>query len=516
MFNRLNVFKDELVIKSWNGGKGILHYCFVKNSLVVGLCCVFVMTSMGTSVHVPLRIPVPLAAQGAWLYVGGSESGNYGAIQSALDVARDGDGVFVYAGVYRESQVLVTSLILAGEDQRSMVVDVHRRGTPLMVQADQCVIPVFTVTNCSILHEGYASLLMVLACEATQVYDNSFLQVEDDVFNRRGGVLIRKGSSNEIVDNNFWCVSVQYFTVAITLYGGCQENRIHHNTFEGWYFRVEESYECTAHTIDMCMIQNNRIGVSVFGEYERILNTTFTSNDHQTIAIMGGEYIIFGNKLLDNGSGLANQSEGGPGVFVNRSGHLTIQRNSIIRSGGPALYLYRSYNNIITENNFIENGAERLLNAYMYTHLQDLFKHNTWSLNYWSDTVRLVTGWQLIPTGLQILAYFDYVLTVPFVTFDKTPTAAPCDLTENVIKKMNSGLRCMKPNDLIECLWVMDAEHQKIYRGGTGMIPFTAGVSCPVREFCIHDVVINNGGMGGNLGGAPSNSCYQRQCYNLA
>ncbi len=60
-----------------------------------------------------------------WLYVGGSNPGNYTTIQAAVDAATDGDTVFVYddSAPYREPVLVNHSITLLGEQRQTTILN---------------------------------------------------------------------------------------------------------------------------------------------------------------------------------------------------------------------------------------------------------------------------------------------------------------------------------------------------------------------------------------------------------
>ncbi len=82
-------------------------------------------------------------------YVGGSGPGNYTRIQQAVDIAKDGDTIFVYSGVYNENVFVNKALKILGEDKNHTFI----RGTfaspyiTLYLRADNITIRGFTISG---------------------------------------------------------------------------------------------------------------------------------------------------------------------------------------------------------------------------------------------------------------------------------------------------------------------------------------------------------------------------------
>jgi len=109
--------------------------------IVIGVITITFLSSLffvGSSVAV---------AEDTVFYVGGSGMGNYSSIQDALDLASDGDTVFVYPGVYNENIFINTSLHLIGDDAETTIVDGQGLGNVLSVYASSVSIDSLTVQH---------------------------------------------------------------------------------------------------------------------------------------------------------------------------------------------------------------------------------------------------------------------------------------------------------------------------------------------------------------------------------
>jgi len=84
---------------------------------------------------------------GITLYVGGSGTGNYTTIQSAIDNANSGDTVYVYNGIYYENVVVDKTINLTGEDRNTTIIDGGGSVDVVYVNADDVNVQGFKILN---------------------------------------------------------------------------------------------------------------------------------------------------------------------------------------------------------------------------------------------------------------------------------------------------------------------------------------------------------------------------------
>jgi parallel beta-helix repeat protein len=85
-------------------------------------------------------------SEGGWLYVGGSEPGNYTSIQDALDNASAGDTIFVYSGLYG-SILINKSITLIGENKATTILNGTVGSRLIFIKADNVIIKDFTIQH---------------------------------------------------------------------------------------------------------------------------------------------------------------------------------------------------------------------------------------------------------------------------------------------------------------------------------------------------------------------------------
>jgi nitrous oxidase accessory protein NosD len=98
----------------------------MKKNLTIGIVFLCLGASIVSAINVDVSSnPQPLGR--GWLYVGGSGSGNYTTIQSAIDATIPGDTIFVYNGTYNENVVVIqkNNITLQGEDKQTTIINAN-------------------------------------------------------------------------------------------------------------------------------------------------------------------------------------------------------------------------------------------------------------------------------------------------------------------------------------------------------------------------------------------------------
>ena len=101
-----------MMIKKW-----------IMKGFLVGFILILAGATIIPSIALNIEKSFIIKSMGNWLYVGGSGSGNYSTIQSAINASTDGDTIFVYNKIYFERIRIDKDINLFGEDNKKTIID---------------------------------------------------------------------------------------------------------------------------------------------------------------------------------------------------------------------------------------------------------------------------------------------------------------------------------------------------------------------------------------------------------
>ena len=125
-----------------------------------------------------------------FLYVGGSEDGNYSSVQDAIDNASDGDIIYVFKGKYYENITVNKSITLIGENKNNTIIEGY-----IIISVNRVKISGFIVNN------SYDTELSI--GNGIEVLSNYSIITNNIISNNNNGIYIPGFSNNLFYHNNF-------------------------------------------------------------------------------------------------------------------------------------------------------------------------------------------------------------------------------------------------------------------------------------------------------------------------
>ncbi|MCJ7571542.1 MAG: hypothetical protein MUO82_06670, partial [Candidatus Thermoplasmatota archaeon] len=181
----------------------------MKKRIEILLVCMMLVTSL--FVVFPIET---VKAEGNVLYVGGIGPGNYTIIQSAIDIANNGDTVFVFSGTYYENVHIYKTLNLIGENKDSTIIDGRDITNSVNITANGVNIQGFT------MQEGFYGIILS---------KNDTLS-DCKISNNWGGIGIGSFSVSSVGNNVIQNCEISHNTLGMHIVNSANNN-INGNTF---------------------------------------------------------------------------------------------------------------------------------------------------------------------------------------------------------------------------------------------------------------------------------------------
>jgi nitrous oxidase accessory protein len=272
--------------------------------------------------------------------------GNINTVQEALQIAVDGDTIFVEPGHYHERNLVIEKQVrLIGIDHP--ILDGDHKYEIISVKADNVLIEGFKV-----MHSGVSSI-------------EDFAGIK--IYNRRN-VTVR----NNILEDNFFGIYAQHGTSCtisnnkLTAYG--VEEQQSGNGIHCW---KSDSMFIIANTIN-----GHRDGIY----FEFVTNSVIWRNISQNNLRYGLHFMFSNNDAYYSNVFAGN----GAGVAVMFSKEVTMENNYFEENWGDGSYglLLKEISNSSIENNrFVRNTTGIFMEGVSRVHLEkNVFKNNGWAM----------------------------------------------------------------------------------------------------------------------------------------
>jgi parallel beta-helix repeat protein len=127
-----------------------------------------------------------------FIYVDDTSEAEYRSIQDAINIANDGDSIYVNEGIYFENIEIDKSIFLIGENKNNTIIDGNGTGDVIYITQPGVEISGFTIQNSGF--SGRDSGIKILA-------DNVYIS-NNNIMNNTIGIFIRFSQNCYILSNN--------------------------------------------------------------------------------------------------------------------------------------------------------------------------------------------------------------------------------------------------------------------------------------------------------------------------
>lgn len=331
--------------------------------------------------------------EGPWL---GTKDQPYCYLDDALDVAENGNTIFVCNGTYYGKFRVNKSIILQGEDNRNTFL------------WEECFYVVYVYSN-DVEISGFTilgnySTQSGICLEATNGHIIKNVSIHDNriIHNRAGIQSIRDAVSNiqiydnEIIGNNYGIYLkegnlIRIFRNSISgnrndgIYISGENNEIKENliSYNNENGIRHDGNNITIHQNEI--LGNEQDGIQCSSSFNGTISNNLISDNYHGICFLKnsmGNSIVTRNYLITNQIGLlADKTDSDLDIFRNE-----ISRNEIF-----GLVIFKKINGEIKENNFIDNGKDNLkcLLPLIKRHALFIgifrFSQSPFDSNYWDN-----------------------------------------------------------------------------------------------------------------------------------
>jgi parallel beta-helix repeat protein len=271
-------------------------------------------------------------AQTTW-YVGSGPGNDSATIQGGIDLADNGDTVFVYSETYYENIIINKTINLTGKERNITIIDGGGNGDVITITSDWVNVSGFNITNSG-------SGIMVSGIKMNSDFNN--ITGNTIVFNEIG-ISYSSSSNNNIIGNNISWNNNVGITFSFSSYNNIINNTISHNE-RGFYLHMTNDNNI----IDNRIISNPERGIDFSDSSgNTIANNILISNTN------GGFRLA--SKSKDNNIIGNNISKSSNGVMLFNSQNNTITGNNASNNNYGILIVSSSSNNTV-EDNFLSSN----------------------------------------------------------------------------------------------------------------------------------------------------------------
>ena len=256
----------------------------------------------------------------------------YDNISNAIDIAENGDTIFVHPGVYCENFAINKSINLIGSDKNNTVIECQKHEYGLLVLADQVNISGFTIQNATI-----------------GIYlKSSKNTIENNIFQNNSNAVFIKDTSNNNVSSNIFKSN----TEGIYIYNSTGNNIFKNLILDDSYFGIKFLEKSSKNIFSFNKITDciRCVTIDRWSNNNSISNNNFsTIQESYCVNIKNS----FNNHILNNS--FYNWSRA---ITLIKSQNNTINNNKFYNNEVGIFLEDAEFNDVSEDNIFLDNDID--------------------------------------------------------------------------------------------------------------------------------------------------------------
>ena len=180
LISRISLFNRFIINSNFNK-----HYNKNKSKIVSSIFTLILILMFFSNITSSISV-------NRTIYVDDDGDADYNKIQDAINVANDGDTIFVYKGVYKENLYVDKSIKLISEDMNYTVIDGNEIDSVIKLLKNSISIECFTITNSK--NSSNSAGIEILS-------DQNTIKNNKIIYNKGYGIYGEDLVSNDIISN---------------------------------------------------------------------------------------------------------------------------------------------------------------------------------------------------------------------------------------------------------------------------------------------------------------------------
>lgn len=359
-------------------------------------------------------------------YVGGTGPGNFTTIQGAIDVASNGDTIFVFSGIYYENIVIDKSIYLIGENKTNTIIDGKGKNDAITINSQNTTIQGFTIINAT-----GSGIYKIFRAGIRIIGSNNIIK-SNIIKDNNAGLFIRRATNTIVNDNQFYnngIILSPYDVIEshITLSTQYFIHTIENNTVNGkkiLYLKNQKDILLPNEIGQLLTFNCSNISVQ---------NINFTKCDFALL-------LAYTNNCIIKKSTFINDAD----IWLIECNRNLFEYNTMINNFHGITLDYHSKYNVMRYSNFSNNQLMGVMleknsnfniieknnlmtNNYSNAFIQNSFM-NKWNNNYWSDWIGLKYPVLRFFPKILFGRLFQEIKVIPLFNFDWHPALKPYEI----------------------------------------------------------------------------------------